>query len=195
MGAFSMCSPSTRAWQVQQRKGSFAFSPMGEICTSFSHMHRPRPASSHFVRDCSGPVSCCARTSAEYTRAFRREEAVSSGAASGRSPSMRENLPSQSCAGMVPLLSELFACARQQPLDCFFRLSHPLCHLAHAALFHVAPKQNQAIRLGEPGKHLVRLFQVQLLIKSLFKGWSDGPLRNVSIDLVRHLMLPKTHAV
>src|SRR5713101_460427 len=122
--------------------GVFALSPIGAISTSFSKMHKPWPAASLCVRLCSAPVSCCARTSAEYSRDFKREGARSSDSALESSRRVRQRCSSESRVDIIPLLPETVASSGQQSLDCFFGPARQVRHLACAALFQISPKEN-----------------------------------------------------
>src|SRR5713226_6908969 len=94
-------------------------------------------------------------------RAFTREGARSSNAASSDSENMRNNSSSRSCPGMIPPPLEMFPSPRKQSLDGLFRLAGELCHLSGASVFLIAPEQYEAVRFWKTGQDTVRFLMQQ----------------------------------
>src|SRR6266849_3274366 len=105
-------------------------------------------------------------------RAFTREGARSSNAASSDSENMRNNSSSRSCPGMIPPPLEMFPSPRKQSLDGLFRLARELCHLPSTSVLLITPEQDEAIRLRKTGQDTVCLLLQQHLIH-LFLVYGD----------------------
>src|SRR6266849_3526942 len=94
-------------------------------------------------------------------RAFTREGARSSYAASSNSHSMRNNSSSRSCPGMIPPPLEMFTGPRKKPFDSLFRLAGELCHLPGASVFLITPEKHEAIGFRKRGQDATGLFLQQ----------------------------------